>query len=81
MGIVCNYIRCIHTIRIAIWTQKLDVVECLDKMKWHVVMRVCWHDWRIIIMLILIYILSIQTPWNILFSKPWVHNVYSTMVI
>ena len=31
MGIVCNYIRCIHRIRSAIWTQKLDVVECVDK--------------------------------------------------
>ena len=31
MRIVCNYIRCIHSSRSEIWTQKLGVAEFLDK--------------------------------------------------
>ena len=46
----------------------------------HALKRVCRHAWIRIIRMILMCILSMNTPWNILFRGPWVVNIYSTMV-
>ena len=91
MGIVWNYIRCIHWIRSTIWPQtNLVWRNTWKNISWHVVIRmwwnswirVYWNDWIIIIIrMINMYTFSIHTPWNFFLRKPWVLNVYSDMVI
>ena len=90
MGIVYNYIRYIYISRSKIWTQtNLVWWDSWINMRWYVVMRMWWHAWIrfflhawiIIIRIILMYIFSMHTPWNSFLRKPWVGNVYSTMVI
>ena len=78
MGVVWNYIRCMHISRGAIWTQKNFV--CYNswiKMVWYVVMRVwwnycmrvCWIDWIIMIRIILLYIFSRRNHCNSFLRK------------
>ena len=90
MGVVWNYIRCINRSISAIWIQtNLVGWNSWINMRWHVVMRmwcnawvsVCWNAWIRIIRIILMYILSMHTPWNIFLRKTWVGNFYSTMFI